>query len=167
MPRFRPFPPPRVPIEIPWHPGASELSSHRKMLALSGANLAFTLHNARVNARFTLETYPAHAHRSSRADMLGGFFGKDDPKAKKKGNVDNGLLPFDFPELPEVPELPSPKWLVTSWWTSTFAPAVDAIPFYVRGEGLALGPLGKVPLWFIFGYLGPCADPSADPPVAA
>ena len=105
------------------------------------------------------------ARRSSRADMLGGFFGKDDPKSKKKGKkvVDNGLLPFDFPEVPELPfEVPDlkPKWLVTSWWTSTFAPVIDAMPFYVKGEGLAVGPLGNVPLWFIFGYLGPCADPA-------
>ena len=130
------------------------------MLALSGASTAFTLGGSAV-------TYPAHARRSSRADMLGGFFGGDDPKAKKKGkkDVENGLLPFDFPELPELPELPfeipnlSPKWLVTSWWTETFAPVIDAIPFYTKGEGLAVGPLGNVPLWFIFGYLGPCADP--------
>ena len=128
------------------------------MLATSVASLAFSLGPSAV-------TYPAHARRSSRADMLGGFFGKDDPKSKKKGKkvVDNGLLPFDFPEVPELPfEVPDlkPKWLVTSWWTSTFAPVIDAIPFYVKGEGFALGPLGNVPLWFIFGYLGPCADPA-------
>jgi len=99
--------------------------------------------------------------------MLGGLFGQDDPKAKKKGKKvdDNGLLPFDFPELPDLPELPKvPDALITTWWTKAFAPVVDAIPGYTRGEGVAipgLGFLGNVPLWFIFGYLGPCADPPA------
>ena len=78
---------------------------------------------------------------------------------------DNGLLPFDFPELPDLPELPKvPDALITTWWTKAFAPVVDAIPGYTRGEGIAipgLGFLGNVPLWFIFGYLGPCADPPA------
>ena len=129
-----------------------------RMLALSSCSTAFTIGPSAV-------TYPAHAHRSSRAVMLGGLFGGEDPKSKKKGkDADNGLLPFDFPELPELPELPfeipeAPKidFLVTNWWTETFAPIIDAVPFYVKGEGLSLPIIGNLPLWFIFGYLGPCA----------
>ena len=69
------------------------------------------------------------------------FGGNEPPKPKKDSLIPD--LPFDLPELPELPDI---KTLASG--------VLDEVPFFEKGRGV-ITPVGDVPLWFIFGYLGP------------